>query len=396
LRFSWWGGDARAKIYNEICDRFEADNPGIKVVREPASWNDYFTKLATQVAGGGAPDIIQMHPQYVKLFSANGVLLDLNDPIPKGVIDLSHFSPAAIQTGVIDGRNVMISIGLSTNGFIVNTAILKELDIPLSRLDSLSWDSFAALCGEIVQKSGGRYYAYVDDSFTPNEPTIQMFLRSRGKEIYTPDGKLGFDKQDLTDWLNYYAQLRAAGAIPSAEISAEDSTKTFEQSLFVAGKVAFHINSCNRLKIYQDLMPAMPLILARAPTTNGKGGEVFGSANIAINGKTKQPEAAAKFLNYFVNNPRSLELYKAENGFPASSAMNQYVYALLDPSNQQASRFMETVLSAPNTNTNPYVVPPANSMDILRLLGNESQAAAFGRKTVDKAVDDFFAAAARL
>lgn len=127
----------------------------IKIVRESASWNDYFTTLATQAAGSGAPDIIQMYPQYVKVFSANGVLLDLNDPVPKGIIDPSHFSPSAIRTGLIDGRNMMISIGLSTNGFIVNTAILKELAIPLSQFENLSWDSFAALCNEITWKSNG-------------------------------------------------------------------------------------------------------------------------------------------------------------------------------------------------------------------------------------------------
>ncbi len=40
IRASWWGDTTRNEKYNEIIDRFEAENPDIKVVRESGSWND--------------------------------------------------------------------------------------------------------------------------------------------------------------------------------------------------------------------------------------------------------------------------------------------------------------------------------------------------------------------
>ena len=65
IRFTWWGDTTRNEMYNQICDRFEEANPDIKVIRESGSWNDYWDKLATQVAGGNAPDVISMHVQYI-------------------------------------------------------------------------------------------------------------------------------------------------------------------------------------------------------------------------------------------------------------------------------------------------------------------------------------------
>jgi multiple sugar transport system substrate-binding protein len=395
LRFAWWGGDARAQIYNEICDRFEADNPGIKITREPTSFNDYFTKLSTQVAGGGAADILQMHARYIKQYAENGVILSLDDLVAKKTIDLSNFSKASIDMGVVGGKNLMIAIGVVTTGVFVNDNVLNELGIPRSRLDNLDWAGLEALCIEIAQKSGGKYYAISDHSFVPDDTPFTMFMRSRGKDFFTPDGKIGFAKEDLTAWLNLFDRLRKAGAIPAAQIAGEQQAVTWEQSTFVADRnTAFTFLSANRLRIYQDQMPGTPLSIIRAPSYQGKPGEYLEGAFLTINSKSKNAEAAAKFINYFVNTERSLELYKIENGFPGSTVMNKYVYTLLDSSNQKASQFMDMVTS---TGSLPdYVLPPENWQDILRLLGNESQAVAYGRKTVDQAVNDFFVAIGRL
>ena len=86
-------------MYNEICDRFEAENPNIKVMREPMSWSDYWTKMSTQVAGGNAPDMFGMHPQYAADYALRGALLEIQPYVDNGTIDLSKFSDAIIDSG---------------------------------------------------------------------------------------------------------------------------------------------------------------------------------------------------------------------------------------------------------------------------------------------------------
>ena len=397
LRFSWWGSDIRHALYNKICDRFEEDNPNIKIVREPASWNDYFTRLTSQVAGGGAPDIMQMHPQYAALFATEGIFMNLNDPIPSRIIDLSHFTQAAKDTQIVLGRNMMVTIGLSTTGMVYNSKIFNELGIPVSKVESnLTYQSFEALCIEIANKANGNYYAYEDMTFNNLQSITQvtMWMRSRGKDFFNAQGKLGFDKQDLTEWLELWARLRSARAVPPPQISSEEIPKTYEQRLFVLGKEAMGGNTTNNLKTRQDYIPNEKLVMVRYPTNNGRSGEIFESANIGINAKTRYPEQSAAFINYFVNNKRSLELYLIENGFPGSTVMNEYVGSLLDPVNRQAIEFFNNL--AANNTFAPRIVPPADALDYQRLLENEGTAAAFGQKSIQQAVDDFFSAAGRL
>ena len=398
LRFSWWGGDNRHILYGEIADRFEEDNPGIKIEREPASWNDYFNRLSTQVAANSAPDIMQMHPQFAAIYASPDVFMSLDNPIPKGIIDVSHFSVPALDSQVVNRLNMMVSIGISTNGLLTNTTILKELGIDESRLKDLTYTSYEALLSEVAQKAQGRYWAAADCSvgLIGTQTPITMFFRSRGNDLFTREGKVGFTKEDLSAWLTYWQRLRQAGAVPTAQISAEEAAKTFEQGLFVAGRQAFIYDSCNRLRVNQDLMPNHQLIIVRSPTNNGRGGEIFETANIGISAKTRYPTEAATFINYFVNNPRSLELYKGENGFPASSVMSQYIRPLLGASDQMAAVYMDSVANSFGGQILPRILAPENSLDYVRLLQTESEAVAFGQKTIDRAVDDFFSAAGRL
>ena len=396
LRFSWWGSDIRHALYNRIADRFEEDYPNIKIMREPVSWNDYFTRLTSQVAGGGAPDIMQMHPQYAALFASEGIFMSLDDPIPSRVIDLSNFTQAAKDTQIVQGRNMMVTIGLSTTGLVVNSTIFQEFGIPMSRAENLTYQSFEALIQEVTSRSNGRYYGYEDMTFNNLQSITQvtMWMRSRGKDFFNDQGKIAFDRDDLISWWEFWARLRSANAVPPPQISVEEIPKTYEQRLFVLAREAMGGNTTNNLKTRQDYMPNHQLVMVRYPTNNGRGGEIFESANIGINAKTRYPEESAMFINYFVNNRRSMELYLIENGFPGSTVMNEYVASILDPSNRQAMEFFN-VLAANNTFAS-RILPPENALDYQRLLENEGSAAAFGQKTIRQAADDFFTAAGRL
>ena len=52
-------------------------NPGVKISGQPGEFNSYWDKLATQTAGGTAPDIIQMDMAYIAEYGTRGALLDL-------------------------------------------------------------------------------------------------------------------------------------------------------------------------------------------------------------------------------------------------------------------------------------------------------------------------------
>ena len=49
-------------MYNNLSDMYEELNPNVTIEREFAGWGPYWEKLATQVAGGNAPDMFTCTP----------------------------------------------------------------------------------------------------------------------------------------------------------------------------------------------------------------------------------------------------------------------------------------------------------------------------------------------
>ncbi|MFC7616461.1 ABC transporter substrate-binding protein [Actinokineospora soli] len=92
LRFTWWGSDARHTMTQRLIEAFEAEHPGIRVEGEFTGWGDYWDKLATTVAGGDAPDIIQQESRYVREYADRGALLDLTEHVPS-VIKTDKLDP---------------------------------------------------------------------------------------------------------------------------------------------------------------------------------------------------------------------------------------------------------------------------------------------------------------
>src|SRR6266567_3754411 len=60
IRFVWWGNQDRATATNKAIALFEQRNPDIHVQTEFSGYSAYVQKLTTEVAGGAAPDLIQL------------------------------------------------------------------------------------------------------------------------------------------------------------------------------------------------------------------------------------------------------------------------------------------------------------------------------------------------
>src|SRR5215203_1725489 len=76
LALAWWGNPTRNTNTQAMIDAYTKANPNVKFDPQPGEFNSYWDKLATQTAGGTAPDIIQMDMNYISEYGSRGALLD--------------------------------------------------------------------------------------------------------------------------------------------------------------------------------------------------------------------------------------------------------------------------------------------------------------------------------
>lgn len=384
IRFTWWGDAKRHDIYNAIADLYEKEVPHVKIVREFGSWNDYWDKLATQMAGGNAPDVIGMHATYVADYARRGILTDLGPYLSDNTIDLGDFPASVKEVGKFDGTTVMVAQGVTMTGWQYNTTVLENLGVTPPDYD-WTYDEFEAKLLEVQSKiTENGVWASVDNS---GEITaVQVFARQKGKELFNADGSLGVTKEDMVEWFSFWDELRKAGTLPDAATNEQYFTVPLDQGLFVQNKVVFASFPFNQIPLYQNYIENGQVKALRRPTDpNGEEGEFVEGSYLAVSSTSKHPEEAAAFINFFVNNDEAASLFKLEQGAQGSKGNNELIAPLLSESQQETIVAIEKSLET----AGQLPLPPTGQGEVRTMLRDVAQTIAFGVNTVDEAAEEF-------
>ena len=190
IRIMWWGDTARHEKYNKFVDAFEEAYPWITVERESATWNDYWSKLPTMVAGGNAPEVMGMHPQFASDYANRGALLDLQGLVDKGILETQNIPQAILDGGTIDGKLSMISMGVTVSSNFLNETLCEEVGFEYPKDREVTWAEFSELAKEFRQKALDKGIdAYLTTEIT-GYTSFEYLCRSNGRDLYTEDGNL--------------------------------------------------------------------------------------------------------------------------------------------------------------------------------------------------------------
>lgn len=384
LRLIFWGSQARADRTYGVSDLYTGEHPGLVIDGEFLGWADYWPKLATQTAGGNAPDIMQMDYRYIGEYARRGTLAPL-DSYVGGLLDTSSIDEDQLRNGTIDGKLVGVSLGVAAGAAVYNSKALADAGI---ELDPMGWtyDDLLTKGAAFAESTGGAVALAPDGSGV--ELLFENWLRQQGKALYTAEGQPAFTAEDVTAWFKLWAGLREARAIVSPDEQAIDTGK-LETAPLVRGKAAMNFTTSNQLVAYQTLVPD-PLGIAAYPATKtgSTGGHYRNSSQyFAISAGSAAPEQAVEFINFFVNSPEAAALLGVERGVPASSAMRQAIIPGLDERSQQAVRYIDDLgaIAGPVPPT-----PPAAAGEIEVALKTKSQEVAFGAQSPEDAGPAFF------
>jgi multiple sugar transport system substrate-binding protein len=380
MRLIFWGGQGRADRTYAVTDLFKAAN-GSDIEGEFLAWNDYWPKLATQTAGGNAPDIIQMDYRYIVEYAKRNAIAPL-DEFLGGALKLDDFDADQLEGGKVDGKLYGISLGANSVATLVNTAAFEEVGVA-APTNAWTYDDLMTI-GEAFNTANirGGMKAIADASYT--EPALDNWLRQRGKALYTADGKLGFDEADAVEWYQLWAKLRAAGVCVSPDDQALD-TGPLESTMLVTGKSALMPSNSNQLVGYQALVQDKLNMVGYPRIAPGAGGGHYRKPSMffSVGGTSANKEAAASFLNFFVNDVEAGKALGVERGIPCSAAVRDAVAPTLDEANQIALGFVANLgdLLGPLPPPPPAAAGEVDS-SLIRTLGQE---VGFGAKTPEQA-----------
>jgi multiple sugar transport system substrate-binding protein len=357
LRIAWWGSQSRHDRTIQVIEMFEELHPNIDIVYEFSAWDDYWTKVATQAAGGNLPDIMQQDYARIEEWNDRGLLLPLDDFVADGTLDFSNVSESELDGGRIDGKLYAINLGTNSQNIILDADAFAEAGIELPRQD-WTWDEFEQIVMELHDKLG----IWGMGPGLDDEQIWGAVYLGHGMWRYNPDGTaLGYDEsqdQLYVDHLNMILRLIEAEAVPNREVELAEYTNVgVEAQPIVTGEAAMVYVWSNQIVAIQTAAGEdrnfVPVELPR-PEGGQSANYVKPSQFWSITTQSEHPQEAAMFIDYFTNSVEANEVLLAERGVPISSVVRDALKPLLGKSQLAMFDYLAYVV----TDSSP--IPPAD------------------------------------
>ena len=325
FRIAWWGSDARHAATTQMIQDFEKQFPGLKIDVEYAGWGDYWSKLSTQAAGNDLPDVMQMGEAHLGSYYRANLLVDLNEYVESGALDLSHVAQSTADIGKIGDALPAIVTGINAPAFMYNKAILEEAGVTISEAPTL--DEFLAACKAVYEKTGKK------STFIG----FNHFTRVMGEELYADDGKsVAFTAETLAKFWEICCQGEDEGYFLKIDDPRKDSDEAnlSENVLWCVYQYSNFLESL-------ESKTGMDLGMFTTPSATEKPAS-FMKPNMlwSVTAGTKNPDLAVAFLNYFANDTKTYDICGMDRGMPISSAIREYLEPSFNASQKKVSEFL--------------------------------------------------------
>ena len=384
VRLIWWGNPDRDRRTNEVIDLY-AKNTGTEVVPETYAWNDYWQKLATQAAGKNLPDLIQMDYRFIFEYARRQQLAALDELVGAKLAEVK-FDPNQLASGKVDGKLYGVSMGANSMSFIYKKPVVESLGI--AAWDPTTWttDDFVAIGKEVKGKLPEKMFFV--DNMGYREPMLETWTRQRGKALYTEDGQLGYDLDDLTAFFAFWKGLQDEGLSPPADLQSQDSDGKMETSMLVTGRSLFGFSHSNQLVANQKLVPEEINITMIPNQKDGKPGQYLKpSMLLSIAETSGDKDAAAELLNFFITDKAANSILQIERGVSGDPAVRAEILPSLSETEKKIIDYLDTVATSVSPLPPP---PPKNAGELDRALRPAWDAISFEQVTVEEGAKTYY------
>lgn len=381
LRFMWWGSDGRHKATLDAISAYEKLHPNVTISGEYSGYSGYQQKLTTQLTSGTAPDIMQIDVMWIGSYAAEGNLFA--DLSKQKAIDTSHFSSKFLKSYCqIGGKLQGLPSGEGCNAILYNTELFQTLG--LSATTPFTWDSFLSIGESVHQKDSGKYF------LLPGTENARVLLRNyieqkTGKPFIDEKGNITVDKATLTDAFAYFRKLLDNGVYAPFKTSAAFDSNPESNPEWVNGNIAADYGVLSTFSSNSGTVKFTMGITDIPMAQDAKGvAGVSPSQILSINAKSKSLSAAARFLNWFLNDTGAAEILTDQRGVPPTDvARNLLVKAgKLNPSE---NKVLENAQAKPAVVETTY----SNNSEIIQLTNNIVQNMAYNGESADAAAAEF-------
>ncbi|GBF07352.1 ABC-type sugar transport system, periplasmic component [Deinococcus aerius] len=372
------GSQQRPEIFQPIFDRFEKQNPNIRVRIETGgatseAQNQYLTTVLA--ARDPSLDLFLIDVVRTATFAAAGWAEPLDAYLPNKSVYLKAFLKGPLSAATVDGKLYAMPAFTDAQFLYYRKDLLAKYGAKVPK----TWDELAATAARIQKAEGGNLQGF-NFQGAPIEGTVCNFLETlwgaggNAQKVDSPAGRQGLG------FLVNAVKTKLAPAA-SSEMKTDDSRQQFQ-----AGNVLFGLNWSYAWAHFQGNSPqptqvkgqvgVAPLpAFSKNPSATCTGGWQW-----AVSAYSKNKAAAAKLVQFMASTDVQREMAVKGAYLPVRASLyNDRAVLAANPHFKDLYRIVTAARPRPVTPAYPRV------SEIIR---NNVSAAVAGSKTVDAALKD--------
>ncbi len=275
----------RTEVLKGMVDGYKAANPGVEVEIISVPWGQAFETVATMIAGGDTPDVIEMPDTWQALYADQ--LMPLDDKIA-GWEHGATLTQKTIDMGKLaNGKITMIPYGFYLRAMFYNKKLLAEAGVAAP---PKTMDEFMA-AAEAVSKLDGKYgYCLRGGPGGTNGWIMMAAVMNGSNEFFTEDGKSRINEPGSVAGIQFLMDIYQKGYAPKDSVNWG-----FNEIVagFYSGTCAFLDQDPDALIAIAERMPAEDFAVIPMPVgPAGKAFPTIGFAGWSVFSATESPDAA--------------------------------------------------------------------------------------------------------
>lgn len=318
IKFQVYGGWEELTNWSNLIEDFQNKNPGIKVEAVTIPDGDI---LYTNLAGGTAPDVVQLGSPQFGSFAKQGAFQSLQPFIERDGFDTSDFWPQAIEMFSFNTETGMRGSGdlfglpkdLGVNGIFVNRDLIEDAKaegritdeqyaLVTDQVNPMTFEQYLDIAVALTQYDGT-----VNSIYGSNRIYWESYLWSLGDDILVNNQ---LNKSDLVKKVFNYSKSMVTEGDPhfcSPYTPVNSSSSQTEESQFLTGKLCMIWAGRWRVPVYDEAKIdyyCIPIPVAdpsEAENTLAYPISWTSTVGYAISRNCKQTEMAWKFIQYLTS-----------------------------------------------------------------------------------------------
>lgn len=334
LRMAWYNDGNEGDVLRDLLDRFEADNPDIRVVMDVVPYTTILDQLPLQVEAGEAPDMarITAGERY------RGQYLDLRPYVADPAYWEASFPAATLQwlRAVGEESNALYGFPnqFTVTGPFINRTLFEQAGVPVpsDTNDAVTWEEWTEAT-RLVQEATGAYGIAMDRS--GHRFAGPAF--SQGATYFNEDGTITIDTPGFRRMAQLLIDWHTSGLTPADIWLGSGGTYAPGAPFFINGELAMYMSGSWQIGNFtNNIGDAFDWEAVPNPTGPGGSTGMPGGTVLVAFAQTEHPEEVARVMDYLASVDVYREFVERTLFIPGHQGLGELNYQADLPATRQA------------------------------------------------------------